>query len=86
MSDGYSINMRQVITTGEHLAVVPHAYKNRHGERYYMAMTLTDGWVELAPEYVTRYTRTAAPYDEALKRTVDRNLGYILSVTDRLKG
>lgn len=82
---GYEINMRQDRRTGEHLAVIPSAYDQGKG-RYYMAYTLADGWVELAPQYVTRHTATAKTYPEDLKRAVDRNLGYILIAVPRLRG
>lgn len=81
---GYSVTMRQDKRTGEHLAFVPSAYVNRHGERYYMALTAADGWVELTPEYATRCTRTVTDYPESLKRAADRSSGYILHLAPRL--
>lgn len=84
MSDGYSVNMRRA-KTGEYLAVIPDAYDSGRG-RYYMAFTLLDGWVELSPEYVTRHTRTVTDYPLALKKAVDRNLGYLLNTVGRLAG
>lgn len=83
-SRGYSVNMRQDKRTKEQLAVMATAYRDRHGDRYYMAYTLLDGWVELSPEYVTRNTRTITDYSDDLKRAVDRNLGYLLLVRSRL--
>lgn len=85
MSDSYSINMRQDVRNGEHLAVIPTSYDRGRG-RYYMAYTLADGWVELTPTYVTTMTRTVSEFPADLKRAVDRNLGYILNLASRLCG
>lgn len=81
---GYSVTMRQDRKTGEYLAFVPTAYTNHHGERYYMALTLMDGWVELTPEYAVNGTRNVTEYPEALKRYMDHQSGYILHVAPRL--
>lgn len=77
------VNMRQDRVTGEYLAVVPSAYDQGRG-RHYLALTATDGWVELSPEYVTRRTRTVSEYPEELKRAVDRLSGHTLRVVPRL--
>lgn len=81
---GYDVNMRRDNKTGEYLAFMPRAYVNRHGERYYMAYTLIDGWVELSPAYATSRTHTVIDYPAELKRAVDRNLGYLLIIAPRL--
>jgi hypothetical protein len=86
MTTGYDVNMRKTKMTGEVIAVIPAAYRNRQGERYYMAYTLLDGWVELSPEYVTRQTKTTNLYSDDLKRAVDRNLGYVLNIVHRVYG
>lgn len=83
---GYSLTMRQDRATGEYLAFIPAAYRNSHGERYYMAFTLADGWVEVTPEYATARTRTVAEYPEGLKRSADSNMGYIMNIAPRLVG
>lgn len=82
---GYSVTMRQDKRTGEYLAFIPSAYRNAHGERYYMAYTLTDGWVELSPEYATRMTRNVGDtYPERLRDCVNREMGYVLHLAPRL--
>lgn len=87
MANGYEVNMRRDKRTGEHLAVIPGAYRSRHGERYYMAICESGGcWAELSPEYLTRNTVTTSEYPEWLKRAIDRNLGYVLNLVDRLAG
>lgn len=79
--------MRRDKRSGEHLAMIPSAYVNRHGERYYMAIGESDGcWCELTPEYVTRHTVTVTDYPEWLKRRIDSSLGYILATVPRLRG
>lgn len=85
MANGYDINIRQDSRTGEYLAFVPSSYDQGRG-RYYMAYTLTDGWVEVSPEYATRGTRTVSEFPAALKRAVDSNLGRILNLAPRLYG
>lgn len=84
MAEGYEINMRQVHRTGEYLAVIPSSYDQGRG-RYYLAFSLSDGWVELSPEFVVRHTCTVVDFPDALKRAVDRNLGYILEAVPRLR-
>lgn len=84
---GYEVCMRQDTRkgNGEFFAVIPSAYENRHGERYYMAIGSSDGaWCELSPEYLTRSTRTTEDYPEWLKRSIDRQQGYILHTVKRL--
>lgn len=84
---GYEINMRCDKRTGEYLAVIPSAYRNRHDERYYMALGESDGWwTELTPEYVTRSTVSVTEYPEWLKRAMDKQLGYVLDVVSRVRG
>lgn len=81
---GYSVTMRQDRKTGEFLAFVPTAYTSHRGERYYMALTLMDGWVEVTPQYATRVTRNVTEYPEALKRAYDSSMGYIMHIAPRL--
>ena len=81
---GYSVTMRQDKRTKEFLAFMPSAYMTNTGERYYMALTLSDGWVELSPKYATQSTVTVTEFPENLKRAVDRQLGYILHTAPRL--
>lgn len=84
---GYEVCMRQDTRkgNGEYFAVIPHAYTNSKGERYYMAIGSSDGaWCELTPEYVTKCTKTVAEYPEWLKRSIDGQQGYILNVVSRL--
>jgi hypothetical protein len=70
---------------GEFFAVIPHAYTNAKGERYYMAIASSDGvWVELSPSYVTRCTKTVDQFPEWLKRSIDHSMGYILNTVPRL--
>lgn len=83
---GYEVNMRQDRRTGECLAFIPHAYKNHAGVRYYMALTLLDGWCEVTPQYATRNTRTTTKYPSDLKRAIDRQQGYLLNVIPKLLG
>lgn len=72
---------------GEYFAVIPHAYTNHNGERYYMAIGSSDGaWAELSPDYLTRCTRTTPDYPEWLKRAIDSQQGYILHTVATLKG
>lgn len=85
MSNGYQINMRRDRKTGEYLAFIPSAYDQGRG-RYYMAYTLADGWVEVSPAYATKRTRPVSEFPEALKRSVDSALGYILILYPRLVG
>lgn len=80
---GYSVTMRQDRKTGEYLAFTPTAYDNGRG-RYYMALTLTDGWVEVTPEYAVKVTRNVTEYPESLKRAFDTSMGYIMHVAPRL--
>lgn len=84
--NGYDVNMRQDKRNGEHLAFMPDTYTNHHGDRYYMAYTMADGWVELDPGYAVKCTRTVTDFPAELKRATDRNLGYILNLTHRLRG
>ena len=84
---GYEVCMRQDTRkgNGEYFAVIPHAYENSRGDRYYMAIAGSDGaWTELSPEYLTRCTRTVSEYPEWLKRAVDSAQGYILHTVQRL--
>lgn len=83
--NGYEINMRQDKRTGEYLAFIPSSYDQGRG-RYYMAYTLADGWVEVAPEYATRATRPVVDFPQNLKRAVDSSMGYILNLYPRLVG
>ena len=83
---GYSVTIRRDRRTGELLAFIPRAYRDRHGERYYLAITLTNGWVELTPDYATSCTRTVTDYPESFKRFVDRDMGYRMHVAPRLYG
>ena len=85
-TNGYDVNMRQDKRNGEHLAFMPDTYTSHHGDRYYMAYTLADGWVEIDPGYAVKCTRTAADFPAELKRATERNLGYLLNLTHRLKG
>ena len=84
---GYEVCMRQDTRkgNGEFFAVIPHAYVNRHGERYYMAIGSSGGaWCELTPAYLTRSTRTVQEFPEWLKRRIDSQQGYILHTVKRL--
>lgn len=84
---GYEVNMRRDKRTGEYLAVIPTAYRNRFDERYYMALGESDGWwTELSPTYVTRNTAPVREYPEWLKRAVDKQVGYVLQVVPRVRG
>lgn len=85
-SNGYDVNMRQDKRNGEHLAFMPDTYTNQHGDRYYMAYTLADGWVEIDPGYAVKCTRTATDFPAELKRATERNLCYSLHLTQRLRG
>lgn len=83
---GYEVCMRQDTRkgNGEYFAVIPSAYKGKNG-RYYMAIGSSDGvWTELTPEYVTRCTKTVEEYPGWLKRSIDRQQGYILVTVPRL--
>lgn len=84
---GYEVCMRQDTRkgNGEFFAVIPHAYTNNKGERYYMAIGSSDGaWCELTPAYLTSCTRTTADFPAWLKRAVDSSQGYILHTVPRL--
>ena len=84
---GYEVCMRQDTRkgNGEFFAVIPHAYENRHGERYYMAIASSDGaWTELTPAYLTSCTKTVTEFPEWLKRSIDSQQGYILNTVSRL--
>lgn len=84
---GYEVNMRQDTRkgNGEYFAVIPHAYTNRKGERYYMAIGSSDGtWCELSPAYLTRSTKTIQDFPEWLKRRIDSQQGHILNTISRL--
>lgn len=84
---GYSVTMRRDKRTGEYLAVISKAYRNRHDERYYMAIGESDGcWTELSPAYLTRATENVTDYPDWLKRRIDQAQGYILHVAGRLYG
>lgn len=76
--------MRRDKRTGEHLALIPTAYHDRHGGAYYMALTMMDGWVELSPKYATRCTVTVTDYPADLKRAVDASMGYTMNLATRL--
>jgi hypothetical protein len=84
LARAYSVTMRQDKRTGEYLAFVPTAYRNRHGDAYYMALTMADGWVELSPKYATRYTVTVTDYPAELKRAFDASIGYTMNLAARL--
>ena len=84
LARAYSVTMRQDKRTGEYLAFVPTAYRNRHGDAYYMALTLMDGWVELTPAYATRCTVTVTDYPTDLKRAFDASMGYTMNLAARL--
>lgn len=81
----HTINIRQDRSTGEYLAFIPGSYDAGRG-RYYMAYTLLDGWAEVTPEYAVKRTRTAKVFPEALRRATEANLGYLLSISSRLRG
>lgn len=86
-SRGYEVCMRQDTRkgNGEFFAVIDSPFKNRHGERYYRAIGSSDGaWCELTPAYLTRCTKTVTEYPEWLKRSIDRQQGYILNTVSRL--
>ena len=76
--------MRQDKRTGEYLAFVPTAYRNRHGDAYYMALTMAGGWVKLSPKYATRCTVTVTDYPADLKRAFDASIGYTMNLATRL--
>ena len=83
---GYDIAIRRTKRNTEFIAVYPNAYVNRHGERYYMGFTLTDGHVELTTEFVTRMTERADVFPRALKDAINRVTGYNLNIVKRLRG
>ena len=77
--------MRQDKRTGEYLAFTPTTYDQGRG-RYYMAYTVTDGWVEIDPEYATKCTKNVTTYPDRLYDGICRETGYLLNVAPRLYG